>query len=96
MPQLGAAPLRPGLAERFSCGLASLSSGARRRCFSPTQLARLADPIFGGAAGAIPPFVDAWHGALTFSFQPFASYSEMAIGLGLMLGVSTFGILAIT
>jgi hypothetical protein len=53
-------------------------------------MARFADPIFATAATSTPSLVDAWHGALAFSFQlflDFSAYSEMAIGLGLMLGV---------
>ena len=53
-------------------------------------MARFADPIFAAAATSTPSLVDAWHGALAFSFQlflDFSAYSEMAIGLGLMLGV---------
>jgi alginate O-acetyltransferase complex protein AlgI len=41
------------------------------------------------ASGVVPSFADAWTGALAFSLQlffDFSAYSEMAIGIGLMMG----------
>ena len=90
MPQLDADPLRPGLAERFAKGLAFFIIGCAKKVFLADPMARFADPIFAAAATSTPSLVDAWHGALAFSFQlflDFSAYSEMAIGLGLMLGV---------
>src|SRR5262245_12145492 len=90
MPQLDADPLRPGLAERFAKGLAFFTIGCAKKVFLADPMARFADPIFAAAATAPPSLVDTWHGALAFSFQlflDFSAYSEMAIGLGLMLGV---------
>jgi D-alanyl-lipoteichoic acid acyltransferase DltB (MBOAT superfamily) len=90
MPQLDADPLRPGLSERMSKGLAFFIIGCAKKVFLADPMARFADPIFAAAAHSPPSLVDAWHGALAFSFQlflDFSAYSEMAIGLGLMLGV---------
>jgi alginate O-acetyltransferase complex protein AlgI len=90
MPQLDGDPLRPGLAERFAKGLAFFIIGCAKKVFLADPMARFADPIFAAAATSTPSLVDAWHGALAFSFQlflDFSAYSEMAIGLGLMLGV---------
>ena len=90
MPQLDADPLRPGLPERFSKGLAFFTIGCAKKVFLADPMARFADPVFAAAATSTPSLVDAWHGALAFSFQlflDFSAYSEMAIGLGLMLGV---------
>jgi len=90
MPQLDADPLRPGLAERLSKGFGFFTIGCAKKVFLADPMARFADPIFAAAATSTPSLVDAWHGALAFSFQlflDFSAYSEMAIGLGLMLGV---------
>jgi alginate O-acetyltransferase complex protein AlgI len=90
MPQLDADPLRPGLSERMSKGLAFFIIGCAKKVFLADPMARFADPIFAAAAVSPPSLVDAWHGALAFSFQlflDFSAYSEMAIGLGLMIGV---------
>jgi D-alanyl-lipoteichoic acid acyltransferase DltB (MBOAT superfamily) len=90
MPQLDADPLRSGLPERLSKGAAFFVIGCTKKVFLADPMARFADPIFAAAATSTPSLVDAWHGALAFSFQlflDFSAYSEMAVGLGLMLGV---------
>ncbi len=90
MPQLDADPLRPGLDERFAKGFAFFVIGCAKKVLLADPLAASVDPIFAAAASSAPTLVDAWHGALAFAFQlflDFSAYSEMAIGLGLMLGV---------
>ena len=90
MPQLDADPLRTGLAERFAKGLTFFVIGCAKKVLIADPLALSADPVFASAAVAAPSLVDAWHGTLAFAFQlflDFSAYSEMAIGLGLMLGV---------
>src|SRR5262249_25291067 len=90
MPQLDADPLRPGLAERMSKGLAFFIIGCAKKVLLADAMVGSADPIFSAAAKSAPSLADAWHGALAFAFQlflDFSAYSEMAIGLGLMLGV---------
>ena len=47
---------------------------------------KIADPAFD--AGSLGP-LDAWYGVVAYAFQiyfDFSGYSDMAIGLGLMLG----------
>ena len=49
-------------------------------------MAQVADAVF---AAESPGTLDAWFGALAYTFQlyfDFSAYSEMAIGIGLMLG----------
>ena len=90
MPQLDADPLRAGFSERFSKGIAFFVIGCLKKVFLADPMARLVDPIFASAVHAVPSVADAWHGALAFAFQlflDFSAYSEMAIGIGLMLGV---------
>jgi D-alanyl-lipoteichoic acid acyltransferase DltB (MBOAT superfamily) len=90
MPQLDADPLRIGLAERIAKGLAFFLIGCAKKVLLADPMANIADPIFAAAASSPPSLIDAWHGALAFSFQlflDFSAYSEMAIGIGLMLGV---------
>jgi alginate O-acetyltransferase complex protein AlgI len=87
IPQFDASPLRPGIAERFAFGIAFFVIGCIKKVFLADPLATIADPIFN--ATGVPAFGDAWLGALAFTFQlflDFSAYSEMAIGLGLMLG----------
>ena len=59
----------------------------RKKVFIADTLARVADPMFGKAHS--PAFGEAWLAALAFTFQlyfDFSAYSDMAIGLALMLG----------
>ena len=46
MPQLDADPLRPGLPERFSKGLAFFTIGCAKKVFLADPMARFADPDF--------------------------------------------------
>jgi D-alanyl-lipoteichoic acid acyltransferase DltB (MBOAT superfamily) len=90
MPQLDASPLRDGLAERFAKGLAFFVVGCAKKVFLADPLGLSADQMFATAQAGVPSLGDAWHGALAFSLQlflDFSAYTEMAIGLGLMLGV---------
>jgi D-alanyl-lipoteichoic acid acyltransferase DltB (MBOAT superfamily) len=90
MPQLDASPLRDGLAERFAKGIAFFVIGCAKKVFLDDPLALSADQMFAMAQTGAPSAGDAWHSALAFSLQlflDFSAYTEMAIGLGLMLGV---------
>jgi alginate O-acetyltransferase complex protein AlgI len=90
MPQLDADPLRPGLAERFAKGAAFFAVGLLKKVFLADAVAESSDKVFAAAATGAPSLIDGWHGALAFSLQlllDFSAYTEMAIGLGLMLGV---------
>ncbi len=87
IPQFSLSPFRPGLSKRFAYGIAFFVIGCVKKVFIADPLAGVADPIFASAQS--PAFGDAWLGALAFTFQlflDFSAYSEMAIGLGLMLG----------
>ena len=87
IPQFALSPLRPGFAERFSQGLAFFVIGCVKKVFLADPLAKIVDPLFSGHQTLA--LSDAWLGAFAFTFQlylDFSAYSEMAIGLGLMLG----------
>lgn len=90
MPQLDADPLRPGLPERFANGLAFFAIGCAKKVLLADELAPAADAAFATAQVSIPALFDAWLGTLSFSLQlflDFSAYTEMAIGLGLMMGL---------
>ncbi|NQU71865.1 MAG: MBOAT family protein [Rhodospirillales bacterium] len=67
-----------------------MTIGLVKKIFIADQLARMVDPIFArSVTSSIIGFVDAWVAALGFSLQiyfDFSAYSDMAIGLGLILG----------
>jgi D-alanyl-lipoteichoic acid acyltransferase DltB (MBOAT superfamily) len=87
IPQFSLSPRRAGLGMRFAHGIAFFVVGCVKKVFLADKLAGVADSIFANAQS--PALGDAWLGALAFTFQlflDFSAYSEMAIGLGLMLG----------
>lgn len=89
LPQPGLNPLREGLAERLGQGLLLLLFGLVKKVALADQLAKLADPLFTTAA-TIPLAADQTAlAALTFGLQiyfDFSGYTDMALGLALMLG----------
>ncbi|HYM03449.1 MAG TPA: MBOAT family O-acyltransferase [Stellaceae bacterium] len=87
--QFPLAPRRPGWEARFGRGVALFLIGLGKKIFIADGLSALADPIFAKAAHAAPSVGEAWTGALAFPLQiyfDFSGYSDMAIGLALMLG----------
>ncbi|MCX5646137.1 MAG: MBOAT family protein [Phycisphaerae bacterium] len=72
--------------DKFSWGVALFMLGFAKKVLLANAVARVADAVF---AAESPSTLDAWFGALAYTFQlyfDFSAYSEMAIGLGLMLG----------
>ncbi|MEN6574941.1 MAG: MBOAT family protein [Phycisphaerales bacterium] len=72
--------------NKFSRGAALFILGFAKKILLANAVAQVSDAVF---AAASPGTLDAWFGALAYSFQlyfDFSAYSEMAIGIGLMLG----------
>jgi alginate O-acetyltransferase complex protein AlgI len=91
IPQFDLDPLRAGLARRFSVGAGLFTVGLVKKVFLADKLAPVADQAFQAAGQSAPEFGLAWTGALAFTFQlflDFSAYSEMALGIGLMLGLA--------
>jgi alginate O-acetyltransferase complex protein AlgI len=97
-PQLVAGPIirfaeiadqlrnRTETVEKFARGVAFFSLGLGKKVLLANPCGKVADMVFD--AGSVLP-VDAWYGAAAYAFQiyfDFSGYSDMAIGLGLMLG----------
>ncbi len=97
-PQLVAGPIlrfsevaeqlehRSHTAAKFARGVAFFSLGLAKKVLLADPCGRIADAAFG--AGSIAAG-DAWFGVTAYAFQiyfDFSGYSDMAIGLGLMLG----------
>jgi len=90
MLQFDADPVRPGLDERIGRGASLFVIGLVKKVFLADQLAPIADAAFASASGGAPGLGDAWAGALAFSLQlffDFSAYSDMAIGLGMIMGI---------
>lgn len=72
--------------EKFARGVAFFSLGMAKKIMLANPCGKIADTCF--AAGSLS-VGDAWYGILAYAFQiyfDFSGYSDMAIGLGLMLG----------
>jgi alginate O-acetyltransferase complex protein AlgI len=97
-PQLVAGPIiryseiedqlqaRTSTPTKFARGIAFFSLGLAKKVLLANPCGKIADLAF--EAGSLGP-VDAWYGVTAYAFQiyfDFSGYSDMAIGLGLMLG----------
>ena len=84
-------PFREGWERRFAQGIALFLIGLGKKIFIADALAATADPIFANAVAPGLGIGDAWSAALAFPLQiyfDFSGYSDMAIGLALLLGMS--------
>jgi alginate O-acetyltransferase complex protein AlgI len=71
---------------KFARGVAFLAVGLGKKVLLANPCGRIADTLFDAAG---PSVLQAWHGAVAYAFQiyfDFSGYSDMAIGLGLMMG----------
>lgn len=85
--QLG--ELTPLQAENFRLGGTIFAAGLIKKVIFADNLAPIADAAYNNPASL--DFVSAWIGTLAFAFQiyfDFSGYSEMAIGLALLFGVT--------
>ncbi len=97
-PQLVAGPIlrfsevagqlqsRTHTVTKFARGVAFFSVGLAKKVLLANPCGKIADLAFD--AGSLQP-LDAWYGVTAYAFQiyfDFSGYSDMAIGLGLMLG----------
>ncbi len=74
--------------ERFALGAARFSHGLAKKVLIADSVAPIADAAFGANAAALGP-AGAWLGIGAYTIQiyfDFSGYSDMAIGLGNMLG----------
>lgn len=72
--------------DKFARGVAFFSLGMGKKILIANPCGKVADTCFN--AGSVHP-ADAWYGAIAYAFQiyfDFSGYSDMAIGLGLILG----------
>jgi alginate O-acetyltransferase complex protein AlgI len=97
-PQLVAGPIirfsevadqlrsRTHTVTKFARGVAFFSVGLAKKVLLANPCGKIADLAFD--AGSLHP-LDAWYGVTAYAFQiyfDFSGYSDMAIGLGLMMG----------
>ncbi|MHB8866486.1 MAG: MBOAT family O-acyltransferase, partial [Pirellulaceae bacterium] len=72
--------------SRFAAGIAIFMLGFAKKILLANPAGSVADTVFNAAA---PGAIEAWFGVLAYAFQiyfDFCGYSDMAVGLGRMLG----------
>lgn len=78
-------------AENLSVGITIFLIGLFKKIIIADGIAKLATPVFQAALDGVDfNFIDAWIGALSYTFQlyfDFSGYSEMAIGASRMFGI---------
>ena len=77
---------RTHTAEKFARGVAFVSLGLAKKVLLANPCGKVADVVFDAGSRGV---LDAWYGLVAYAFQiyfDFSAYSDMAIGLGLMLG----------
>lgn len=78
-------------ADNIGAGLGVFAIGLAKKTVLADMLATYADPIFTRAASESITFYSAWLAALAYTFQlyfDFSGYCDMAMGLGLMFGIT--------
>src|SRR5882672_8115549 len=78
--------LRQHTWEKFARGVAFFAFGMAKKILIANPMGHVADTAF--AAGSLPA-ADAWFGLVGYAFQiyfDFSGYSDMAVGLALMMG----------
>ncbi|MEC4749392.1 MBOAT family O-acyltransferase [Methylomicrobium sp. Wu6] len=77
--------------ENLAVGLSIFFIGLFKKLLLADKIASFARPVFDAAAEGKPlALLDAWGGALSYTFQlyfDFSAYSDMAIGISLLFGI---------
>jgi alginate O-acetyltransferase complex protein AlgI len=92
LPQFSSATLYRLKSLNLAVGLTIFSIGLFKKVVIADEMAIYANPIFDAAlTGQTIGFIDGWGAAFAYTFQlyfDFSGYSDMAIGLARMFGIS--------
>jgi alginate O-acetyltransferase complex protein AlgI len=92
LPQFRAIKALREVPGNLAIGLTIFAIGLFKKVAIADELALYADPVFGAAElGGAVSMAEAWGGAVCYTFQlyfDFSGYSDMAIGLGRMFGIT--------
>ncbi|MBS4033335.1 MAG: MBOAT family protein [Ignavibacterium sp.] len=92
MPQFGLKSTYRFSYENFSVGLTVFAIGLCKKVVLADSVAPYAQTVFKAASeGSILTFIEAWAGSIAYALQlyfDFSGYSDMAIGLAMLFGVS--------
>jgi alginate O-acetyltransferase complex protein AlgI len=89
MPQFAERQTYVPSTSNFAVGFSIFAIGLAKKVLIADNIAPLANPVF--EAGANPALLEAWFGAIAYTLQlyfDFSGYSDMAIGLSRMFGVT--------
>jgi D-alanyl-lipoteichoic acid acyltransferase DltB (MBOAT superfamily) len=91
LPQFAQDRIYKPHAGNFAVGITIFVIGLFKKVLIADQIGPTATLVFDAAAGGhLPTFAEAWLGTAAYAFQiyfDFSGYSDMAIGLGRMLGI---------
>jgi alginate O-acetyltransferase complex protein AlgI len=91
MPQFAKPSIYRFNLEHFTAGTVYFLMGLFKKVVIADGISGFASPVFAAAAeGETLSALDAWGGALAYTFQlyfDFSGYSDMAVGLAMMMGV---------
>ena len=91
LPQFSRNLLKKLTLNNLTFGITIFTFGLFKKVIIADTLSTYASPVFRAANhGVILTFFEAWCGALAYTFQlyfDFSGYSDMAIGLGYMIGI---------
>ena len=91
MPQFTEGRVGRADASMLALGLTIFVLGLAKKVLIADHVATYVGPVFNAAeAGVAVSFLEAWGGALAYSFQiyfDFSAYSDMAIGIALLFGI---------
>ncbi len=91
MPQFRSRDVYRWHGERFCAGLAAFAMGLAKKVVLADAAASFATSAFAAIGpGYAPGFLQAWGGALSYTFQlyfDFSGYCDMAIGISWMFGI---------
>jgi alginate O-acetyltransferase complex protein AlgI len=76
--------------SRLAVGLTIIFMGLYKKVMLADGIAAHADKVFDSATTTAPGLIEAWGGALAYSFQiyfDFSGYSDMAIGAAFLFGI---------
>jgi D-alanyl-lipoteichoic acid acyltransferase DltB (MBOAT superfamily) len=88
MPQFASVSNKRPYAPHVALGLYLIAIGLAKKVFIADNLAPLADAVFARPAGL--PALDAWAGALAYTFQiyfDFSGYTDMALGAAWLFNI---------
>ena len=92
MPQFDREDTRRLRAGQIAVGMTIFAIGLAKKVLLADTAAPYAQAVFGAAAaGRSLSFIEAWAGALGYSFQlyfDFSGYSDMAIGISALFGIA--------